>query len=1012
MTWLLLAMVVAGGTLSFFQLPTAEDPPFVFRFAAVKIAVPGADAQTVDRLAVGPLEDAALRLPEVEYTEVSSRDDGAVMVVKLWDRYRDVEPIWDRLERALQEAAQEVPPGVQGLSLDRELGRIYGVLIGFTAGEGVSERELENLVRRFQREVEALPETDRARIFGAVPERVLIALDTDAVVMSGVSPGALPEAVARGLQPLPGGQWAGSAVRLRSEEFGDSLERIREIAVPLMDEEAMIRLGGIAEVTRTAADPPPERLWISGKPGLLLGVALKEGERIQDLGRGLQGLQAQWRAELGEAVEISVIADEPERILERRNGLMLNLGQSLCIVSAILIMVLGWREGVVVALLIPLAFLLSFLVMRGVGLGLNHVALGGFIVVLGMLVDNNIVVAERIIRHRASGMAPVRAAVTAAAELHRPLIVSALTTIAAFLPVFLAQSAAGEYTRPLFTVVAITLLAAELLVFTVTPLVSCHFFGNTRWLARGPGNQRAHPHYRRLLQAAIKRRLLVLGVTGLAAGAAIWGVTQIPVRFFPPSDRPLLVAELEMPPGTTIAESTELAERLDEAIAQWRTTRNGLRSWATFAGRSAPRFVLNHRQRETSPEYIHILLQLDSTQNKESLRRELQRSLRDVASGAPLRVSPLEVGPAIGAPVQVKVKGTLGSELVESALALRSWLEKQEEIRLAGWSWGEKQEQIQLEWDEEWAAELGWGRPERAALLQILTDGLPVGRLETVDGPLPVVMQAALADGIGPERLLEVELPTPRDGRLLRLGDIASVQEFAGFPRLDRHGGRHSINVWADPTHGVDPAQVEQAIREWLKSQEAAGLAHPGIGYEFWGEALQARTAHRSLLVQLPWAAAVVLALLVFQMRSFRSAGIVLLTVPLGFIGAVAGLLLTRQEMTFMTLIGLVSLSGIVINGTILLLDRFRLNREAKMVLREALLDAAEQRFRAILLTAGTTICGMLPLIAFGGDFWRPMAIAIASGLTVATVLILLVIPVICSYIFRIGKEKPTNRGN
>lgn len=1000
LTWLLLFLIVGGGLWAFLSLPAREDPPFVFRFAMITAVMPGASAPVVDQTITRVLEAAALELPEVEYTEGESREGVAQIVVKLGDRYDRVEPVWDKLERKLNEAKSSLPPGTRAVRLNRHMGQIFGVLIGFSSDADerfLLTRELRVLGEAFRK----YPEVEAVEWIGEEEAQVVVELDVESLVLSGIAPETLPGVIASQNQPLPGGTLPaedGGGYRYVPSGGLESVEDLRRLPVPLIDEETTLPLADVAAIRREGV-PPRERIRVKGQEGIVLAIALAEDARIQDFGPVLERHLAEWRAAHGERFPAVVLSNEPGRVEEKLNGLFGNLLQSLLIVSLILVLLLGWREGLAVAFLIPLAFLFAFLILKGSGQGLNHVAVGGFIVVLGLLVDNNIVVAERILRHRREGQEPFTAAIEAVRELHRPLLVAALTTVLAFLPIFLAESAAGEYTRPLFMVVAITLLSAEFIVFTITPLLSCRFFGSRGWISRGPGNKRRHPLYRRVLKFAIRQRFWTMGAALLILAVTAWGLPHLPVRFFPPSDRPILLGELQMPPGTALEETAEQVGLLEERLQPILEAEPGIESHAWFIGRNPPRFVLNHRARELQPEHATLFLSLKTVRDMERLAELFEREARGVLEGGGFRVHPLEVGPAIGYPVQIRLKGSDLQLLKTVSRETEEQLEGIPGVVRTGRDWGRTVEGFRLDIDAEEAARHGIEREQVAGVLQAAFGGLPVSRVVAKDSFLPVVLRVTPPVLSAPEAVLDLEFRAPRDGRFYPLRDLADLEAVSAPPVIRRHSGERAITVYADPQKGVSPAEIDDALVEWVKGKEE-GWAAVGLGWEPWGEALQAREANRSLLEKVPLAALLIFGLLLYQMKSLRRTLIVLLTIPLGFAGSVLGLFLTGESLSFMSLIGLVSLGGIVVNSALLIQDRIRLNCAAGHPPLEAVLDGAEQRYRAIFLTSVTTIGGMLPLLIFGGAFWRPMAAALVFGLGIGTLLILIVVPVMTFMLF------------
>lgn len=1005
LTWFFIVAIVVAGSLAFRQLPVSEDPPFVFRFALVYSFLPGASPERVDRLVTGPLEEAILEIPELEYTESFSREGVSLVSVKIQDRYDDIDRLWEVLDEKVAGAEAALPPGVIGPVVDTDFGEIYGILVGLTS-EALDTRALQELARQIRHDLLLQPQVGQVSLTGMREDRIEVQLDLEAMGLSGVSPFAVAPAIQQRNQVIPGGKVAlesGDFLRLNPSNPLDALEDLREVPIPLLDEAAVIPLADIATVERNLKDPPDERVAIRGRPGVLIGVSLENNGNIRKLGEIVEERMAHWEARTDGAVSLQPVVFEPDRIDDKLGGLFVNLLQSLAIVLCILMFALGLREGLVVSLLLPLAFLLSLFCMRVFGMTLNHVTVGGFIVVLGMLVDNNIVVAERIVRHRKDGMGGILAATSATGELHMPLIVSALTTIFAFLPIFLADSAAGEYTAPLFLVVAIALLSAELLVFTVTPLLSSIFFRTPSDLKHTPKRTQVHPRYRRILLWALAHRWVSLCLTLFLALAAALGFFFLPKNFFPPSDRPILTAEIELGEGASFAETRAYVEALDRFVAEELVPDTDIKSWASFVGRNAPRYILNHRAVLASPEYGAFLIDLESQDYVDTIIRRFESHVAEQYPEIEARVRTLEVGPAIGHPIQVRLTSPNLDSLVVVAEEVKAHMRQMDGLVHVGSDWGEPVTHYRLDPDLERAAEYGLSQTDIAGALQAKLNGLEIGRLLGESGALPIILEVDDDPLESPESILDWQVVSPETRERVRLGDLAELIEERTLTTIARTSGNRSLTVNADLAPGLNPIEVDERLRPWLEQNAERWLRDFGVTFEQRGEAMQAGIANFSLLKQLPLAALIILFLLIKQTRSFRSTLIVLAAVPLGLVGAIAGMFILGLPFGFMTLVGMVTLSGIVVNSAILLLDRIRLNNAREgMDPREAILDAGEQRFRAILLSAVTTIGGMLPLFLLGGAFWKPMTAALIFGLTFATLLILIVIPVCYSFLFRV----------
>lgn len=1010
LTLALALFVVAAGTMAFLRLPQAEDPPVVFRYALITSVFPGASAELVEREVTAPVEQAVRESPEVEWVSSISRQHASIVVVKLQDRVARVQPVWDRMRRNLEAVAPSLPDAVEGPDLDDRYGDVYGVLLTISS-DSLDPAELATRAEAVRERLLRIADVGRIRLLGEPENRVTVRYDDAMLAEANLSGWHLKQFLEAQNLVAPGGAVREGDRRHPVEAAStlSSVDELDELQVLLPGAETPYYFGELVEFEEGPREPPMEMIRAENRPAVVLAVSMRDGGSVENLGRGLRALQDELAAAGGSGdVHYGFAVFEPERVQQRVDRFFVNLGQSLLIVGLILVVTLGLRTGTVVAVMMPLVVLASLGVMLALGLGIDLVALAAFVVVLGIMVDNHIVIGERILRLRDRGVAAGEAAVEAVGELAAPLVTATLVTITGFLPLFLAESTAGEYVTPLFTVVTIALLVSTLFAFSFTPALTV-LSDRT-----GPGSGSSpaeHPAYRRLsdaLHAVIRYRWAAMAVAVVIVLGAGIGLRTIPRIFFPPSDRPLFTLELEYPLGTAIEKSAEAASTIDSFVERELAGEEGpVRTWSTWIGRNAPRYVLNHRTVEYSPEYAFSLFATETAEDADAAIDRLQGWADDAFPDAMVRVRRLEAGPAVGFPVKVQVSGTEVGPLRAVAAEVAAFLEGLEGVVNVNDDWGPPIEKYRVVLDEEAAALAGITRADLAAALQAYLTGLPASSLQGPGGAVPIFVKADVLGDDFREEMAALMVYSRMREKVAPLGEVASIEEVSVAGRIARRDFSRTITVQADVAGGINPSTVDRQIAEWLAARGDDGS---GIRIGIAGEGEESDRANRSILQNLPWSALIIVLLLLKQMRSFRRVLVVLSAVPLGFVGVVVGLIVSRQPFGFTTLVGIVSLTGIVINNAIILLDRIRLNEARGELDREdCIVEAVLNRIRPVLLTALTTIGGILPLYLRSNPTWQPMAAAILFGLFFSTLLVLFVLPAFYAVCFGVrGKNRET----
>jgi multidrug efflux pump subunit AcrB len=661
----------------------------------------------------------------------------------------------------------------------------------------------------------------------------------------------------------------------------------------------------------------------------------------------------------------------------------------------------------VVASLIPTAMLMTLLIMSFTGIGLDQMSLASLIIALGMLIDNAIVMSESIMVQMAAGKPAVQAAVNSGRELRIPLLTSSLTTAAAFLPIYLAKSTAGEYTGVLFKVVTITLLSSWVLALTMTPLLCALFLRvKTARPDAEPFDSRFYRLYRLFLISLLRFRwLTVAGAVALLL-LTFFSFRFLPVIFFPPGDRTFFTAELELPTGTAIETTEAMVDEVErylrEELSVGAGRVEGVTTWASFIGGGEPRYILTSNPEQAKPSYTFMLINTTSYQIVDSLVERLREFSERTFPDLVPTIGPSQMGPPVDRPVQVRISGDDPDRLFAIADEVKERLRAIPGTINIDDNWGRRTKKILVRIDQPRARRAGVTSLDVAVSLQSILSGIDSTPFREESDLIPVTLRSVAADRQDLSKLETLNVYSQGTGRAVPLKQVADLDVDWEASKIFRRNRSRTITVECGLVPGRTASEVNSQLVPWLDEQAASWPL--GYGYELGGEIETSGEANASIVEQLPVAGLIIILLLVGQFNSFRRPAIIFATIPLGLVGVVSGLLIARSYFGFMTLLGIISLSGIVINNAIVLLDRIRIEIEDNgLPPQRAVLEASQRRLRPILLTTTTTVGGLIPLWLHGGPMWEPMAITIIFGLLFATVLTLGLVPVLYSLFFGVS---------
>ncbi len=986
---------LVGGILSYFEMPRAKDPSFVIRTAIVVTQFPGATPERIESLVTIPLERKIRQIEEIDHIKSTSKNGVSTITVIIQEQYKEMTPIWDEIRKKIEQVP--LPQEAARPFLDDSYNEVFGTLVTLV-GEGYSYAELEQIANEVKEALLSVKDIGQINILGLQKEYIYVEFSNAKLAEVGISPDELGEIIRKRNIITPGGSVTIGPQRLILEPTGNlnSLEELGKTIVPIKGKSSVLYLEDIVTIRSGYSEPADPLTRSNGEQSLVLAISLSEGSNIIELGEAVKEKIAFLEMEYPIGVEFKLAFDEPKLVETIISDFMDSLIMSIIIVIGVMFLTLGWRTGLIVATLIPSAIATSFFFMWQFEIGLNQVSLAALIISLGLLVDNAIVISESVLVKMDEGLSPLDASIGAVNELKVSLLTSSLTTSAAFLPIYLAESTASEYTSALFEVVTITLVSSWILSLTLTPMMTYLF------LQRGTEPQFTYNNplcnsFKTLLTLSLKYRVIsVSTIAGIfLLSLSLFGT--IPKTFFPPSDQPSMLVRIALPLGTDIKETLKAVKEMEIYLDKKKP--EYLESYTSFVGDGTPRFWINNTPRGNAPEYAEILVNASSLDTFEELQTQIEEFAFNHFSNADVTVKKLDNGPPVSTPVQIRISGNDMNLLQAKANALKIEISNIYGTKSVRDNWDKWAEKLIVNINPALAHHAGVSYSDIANSLQTALTGREITQYRTDNKIIPIILRSN-HDLNSDLAMLESTLVfVPRTGKSVPLTQVADIDILWKPPKIINRDGIHTITVSSDLIDGVTAFDVKDRLNDYLIAQKWP----LGYTYAYGGEIESSNMAQKAVSAKFPIAAMIILILLMAQFNSLRRTGLILITIPLAIIGVVFGLIITQSYFGFMTYLGVISLTGIVINNAIILIERIEHELNVtKLSPQDAIIEAAQRRMRPIMLTTMTTIGGLLPLWFAGGPLWEPMAIAIIFGLGFATILTLGIVPIFYSIIFSI----------
>lgn len=1026
-TFVFLLVLIAGGIYSYLSLPKSYDPGFIIRVARVVTYFPGASPERVEQLVTDQLEQVIMEMPELDYVVSSSMTGVSLIDVWLKEEYRDLRPIWDKLRRKVEKAELNLPEDADTPIINDEYGDIFGVMIS-VKGDDFTLKELRDVAEDLRDELLLMENVAKVEMYGVQDERIYISYSNSRLSQAGITPYYLMDVLQSRNILIPGGAVNVGTERVVLEPTGNftDIEDLKKTVIPLPKSGKTIFLEDIAEIKRGYEDPPRNLMRTNGKKAVGVSVSMKEGGNIIKLGESVREFLKHAEKEFPYGISFDLVNFSPDEVQDKVSRVQDNLVQSVFIVLIATLVMLGLKTGLVVATLIPAAILMTFFSMKFLNIGIDQMSLASLVISLGILVDNAIVMTESIQVDIYMGKRPVKAATDSAKELAVPLLTSSATTAAAFLPIYLAESETGEYTAPLFKVVSLALLSSWLLSLTMIPLLCIMF------IKKGKSKKNTkfkslvilfRVIYRRLLFVSLRYRYFFIVVVFVMFFLSMKLFSKLPVIFFPPSDRLIFTVEMELAPGTSIHTTENMVKKVEDFMlknlmyegesgqskinstlsdfpVEGRDRSKGIVNFVTHIGNGGPRFLITHETVVGKPHYSIIVINVADLSNISPLSQKLEDYILSNFPDADLKIKRIQNGPPVSDPVQIRLSGKESDFLFEMVDSVKKKLSETPGVKNITDDWGRRTKKVLVEVDYPKARRAGVSSRDVAVSLYTAVSGFKMTEFREDDKIIPVLLKSDEDEKDLVDRLGSLAVYSSSTGKNVILSDVCSFKYEWEASEIKRRDRKKTVTVSSGLESGHTATEIINQIKPWLDKKNIEwGL---GYKYAFGGEVEESIEANNAIAEKLPICAFIILMILIIQFNSMRRTFIILSTIPMATMGVAAGLYIMKSYFGFMTLLGIVSLAGIVINNAIVLLERIKVEQDTGRSPQSAVIYACERRMRPILLTTITTIMGVLPLYFDGGAIWEPLVISIIAGLGFSTILTLGVVPMLYCILFNI----------
>ncbi|MGB3224801.1 MAG: efflux RND transporter permease subunit [Desulforhopalus sp.] len=1020
-----LVLVIVGalmlyGFWSYFDLPAREDPEITIRQAMVQTRHPGLPPDRVELLITKTLEEAIIQLPEIEEIRSSSLPGLSIIHVEILDRYTNLEQIWDDLRQRIDTVRSDLPNGTLPPEVDDRFGDVAVITMAMTA-EGYMMGTMFDHAQHVRDMLYSVEGVESIEILGVQEERVFLEFSTVKLAQMGISPEQLAQILQQENVIHPGGIIDTTERQFLIEPSGNflNLEDIRNTLLTLPGQQRPVPLRDVLDVSYGTVDPPVRTVYFNGKPALMFAITMRDNANILDFSPRVKEKIEQLEKLLPAGYQLQIATYQAKQVSNAINGVTFSVLQTLGIVLVIVILFLGLRTGLIVGGIVPSVMLITLAVMNFTGIDLERMSLATLIISLGLLVDNGIVIAEDFIHRLESGETRKEALGETGRELAVPLLTSSLTTILVFMPLILAEHMAGEYTRSISLVILITLSVSWFIALMVTPIFCFYFAKSSVQKEKEKNKKEKQPfsdrlfsfmnhRYQWLLVRILKNRIFFLILIAAALIGTFFIFQVIESEFFPDSDRTQILVYIDLPADAS-ATATDQALR---EIMTYVTDRNRfphIEDATGYVGFGGPRFVLSLTPVDPTSNKAFMVINVDKAKHMEPLADRLRQGFLDEFPDLRARVMRMFLGPTDSSIIEIQVKGPDADFIYQTALKIEDILRNIEDTIDIHNDWEGYLTHLKVEIDQQRAQRAGVTSAMIARALQRYYSGEIFSEFRDGDDVYPIMLRAGNVDRHDPKSIGALNVFSETTGQTVPLYQVANIELFNDFARRERENLLRTVTIKAHNLR-LTAQQLKPLIEDEIEQLRQS--LPPNYHIEYDGVIQEAEDAQSALQANLPLALGLIFIVMIWQFNSYRRTAIVFITLPLLIIGGLLGLLIFAAPFSFMVTLGFYALAGILANNAIVLIDRIDIERRQQESGNDwdAVVSASVRRLRPIIMSTVTTVLGLMPLIISRDVLFYGMAAAIATGLTVGTVLTLGLVPVLYTFFFSI--KEPENGQN
>ncbi|MGL5517142.1 MAG: efflux RND transporter permease subunit VmeI [Vibrio parahaemolyticus] len=1006
-SWMVSLIFLIGGIAAFFGLGRLEDPAFTIKDAMVVTSYPGATPQQVEEEVTYPLEKAIQQLTYVDEVNSISNRGLSQITVTMKNNYGpdDLPQIWDELRRKVNDLKVTLPPGVNEPQVIDDFGDVYGILLAVT-GDGYSYKELLDYVDYLRRELELVDGVSKVSVSGQQQEQVFIEVSMKKLSSIGLSPNTVFNLLSTQNIVSDAGAIRIGDEYIRIQPTGEfqSVDELGDLLITESGAQGLIFLKDVAEIKRGYVEVPSNIINFNGSLALNVGVSFAQGVNVVEVGKAFDRRLAELKYQQPVGVEISEIYSQPKEVDKSVSGFVISLAQAVGIVIIVLLFFMGLRSGLLIGLILLLTVLGTFIFMKYLAIDLQRISLGALVIALGMLVDNAIVVVEGILIGTQKGRTRLQAATDIVTQTKWPLLGATVIAVTAFAPIGLSEDSTGEYCGTLFTVLLISLMLSWFTAISLTPFFADIFFKGQK-IKQGEGEEN-DPYngiifvaYKKFLEFCMRRAWLTVVVLIVGLGASVYGFTLVKQSFFPSSTTPIFQLDVWLPEGTDIRATNDKLKELES----WLAEQEHVDHITTTAGKGLQRFMLTYAPEKSYAAYGEITTRVDNYEALAPLMARFREHLKANYPEINYKLKQIELGPGGGAKIEARIIGSDPTVLRTIAAQVMDIMYADPGATNIRHDWRERTQVLEPQFNESQARRYGITKSDVDDFLSMSFSGMTIGLYRDGTTLMPIVARLPEDERIDIRNIEGMKIWSPAQSEFIPLQQVTMGYDMRWEdPIIVRKNRKRMLTVMADPD--ILGEETASTLQKRLQPQIEAIQMPPGYSLEWGGEYESSGDAQESLFTTMPMGYLFMFLITVFLFNSIKEPLIVWLTVPLALIGVTTGLLALNTPFGFMALLGFLSLSGMVLKNGIVLLDQIEIEMKSGKEAYDAVVDAAVSRVRPVCMAAITTILGMIPLLP--DIFFKPMAVTIMFGLGFATILTLIVVPVLYRLFHKVSVPK------